>query len=571
MKPSTQRRFKELNRKLADQADKLHRSLVDCWLSEVAFRYGGSARRYPRLSSKEDLAEDLGHFAVEPTEVGSVGEIFLLSQAKALVSKYPYSVKGLDSFAEEAAWRKFIDAEASCQTINECLDTRVSDAELHHMRGFIAYVLRDFSLDEVYSGVAFGPGAAVGIQGQDTASYRKMLSRWSVSRGVVDYARAFAHAHPQVLEVLTDPQDYLQSENAFYRAFSERVDLVEHNKVLFVPKTTLTRRSIAVEPLLNNWIQTGADSVMRDRLARVGNDLRDQTRNQQMAWEGSFDEKDGFCTIDLSSASDSIALRVVEEVLPPEWFYHLNRWRSKNFSYRGVIHRYEKFCSMGNSFCFPLQTLIFLSACSAVSAGRLGIDYRVYGDDIIVRKPFFEPVVDLLGRLGFSVNSRKTFHKGFFRESCGGDYWQGVDVRPAELKTRLDSVQKIFTFHNALMRSDVCESYTSGMREILISSIPEDFRFVAPNRETVTDGAFRISVSDPRFLSSPHVRRNSEICGWDWKEIGTRPVNRSGWYNRSQREAEAALLYAALSGSSPDGYNYLRRRTKTRLLAMQGG
>lgn len=571
MKPNQRRRLNALNRQLATKADALHRDLVDCWLSEVAFRYGKSDLRYPDLASHEALAGDLGRFTFEPTEVGSVGEIFLLSQAKALVSKYPYPVRGLDSLAEQVAWDKFIAAEASCRVVNESLHTRVSEAELHHIRGFVAYVLRDFSLNEVFSGVAFGPGTAIGIQGQDTASYRKVLSRWSVSDSAVDYARAFAHQHPQIVEVLTDPDDYNASEEAFYRAFSERVDLVNHNNVLFVPKTTLTRRSIAVEPLLNNWIQTGADSAMRERLARVGNDLRNQQTNQRMAWEGSFDEEDGFCTIDLSSASDSIAYKVVEEVLPYEWFYHLNRWRSPNFKRDGVMYRYEKFCSMGNAFCFPLQTLLFLSVCSAVDAGRLGIDYRVYGDDIIVRKKYFEPVVDLLGRLGFTVNGRKTFHRGFFRESCGGDYWQGVDVRPAELKGRLDSLQAIFSFHNALLRSDVCRMYTQGLQQILFAAVPEDFRFVAPQWAVTSDGAFRRDYTSSDFLSSPHVRRKPEVWGWEWKELGTRPINRPGWYNRSQREAEAALLYAALSGSSPDGYNYLRRKTRTKLQLVAGG
>lgn len=571
MKPKLKHRLKELDRLFATRSGELHRALVECWLSEVAYRYGECERKYPDLGSSESLAQSLSCYTYEPAEAGSVGRAFFLAQAKALVSKYPYQLRGLNARAEEDAWRKFIGAEDNCRRTNESLSTLVSEAEMHRLRGFCAFVLREFSLNEVYSGVAFGPGAAMGIQGQDTASYRKVLSRWSVSRSSVDYARAFTHAHPQLLEVLVTPEEYAADEGCFYKAFADRVDLVDHNKVLFVPKTTLTRRSIAVEPLLNNWIQTGVDSAMRDRLAHVGNDLRDQFANQRMAWEGSFDEENGFCTIDLSSASDSISNRLVEAILPYEWFYHLNRWRSTSFSYRGVIHRYEKFCSMGNSFCFPLQTLIFLAACSAVNAGTVGVDFRVYGDDIIVRKKYFEPVTDLLGRMGFTVNRSKTFSRGFFRESCGGDYWQGVDVRPAELKAPLDSLQRIFSFHNALLRSDVCEMHTQGLRQILFDAVPEDFRFVAPLFAATTDGAFRRDVTDHAFLVSPHVKRDPHVHGWRWKQIETRPVHRPGWYNRSRREAEAALLYAGLSGSSSDGYNYLRRKTRTKLQLRAGG
>jgi hypothetical protein len=300
-----------------------------------------------------------------------------------------------------------------------------------------------------------------------------------------------------------------------------------------------------------------------------------------MACKGSFDEENGFCTIDLSSASDSISINLVRELLPPDWFYLLGRLRSRSFKYKGVTHSYEKFCSMGNGFCFPLQTLIFLAACSACNAGQIRDDFRVYGDDIIVRKTAFPAVVDLLGRCGFKTNEKKTFSKGLFRESCGGDYWQGVDVRPAELRS-LGSLPEIFTFHNLLRRSDTCSYYTGHLQELLWELVPEDLRYVGPigftatweaeakayrssdlskSRDTLY-GAFALETSDPRFLTSPHVRRNLNIQGWEWKEFFAVPVHEAQTYGRDARRASAAQLYAALSGSSPDGYNYLRRKTR---------
>lgn len=585
MNPRQWKRIREVSALLRSRAHGLHRELYEVLASEIAFRYGELLPPYPDSISKDVLLEWLPKFdIVDPTAVGSVGKYFLLSQAKALVAKYAYEVPGLDAWAEERAMEKFMATEQKCLDVNESIRRRSggpSSDELHRMRGFIAYVLRDCpSFDELSSFVAFGPGAALGTHGQDTSSYRKLLERkWSVSSASVDYARVLAHTHPQLLEVLVDPEEYNRDEGSFYRAFQSVVDIVDHNKVLFVPKTTLTRRSIAVEPLLNNWIQTAVDCVVRSRLKSVGNDLKDQTRNQQMAWEGSFDLEDGFCTIDLSSASDSISTELVREVLPHDWFYLLDRLRSKNFQYDGVTHRYNKFCSMGNGFCFPLQTLLFLSVCHASDAGRIGTDIRVYGDDIIVRKQHFPAVTDLLGRCGFTLNTKKTFASGVFRESCGGDYWQGVDVRPAELES-LGSLQEIFTFHNVLLRSDVCAMYTSSLREVLYDAVPEDCRYVAPSEYfsswvpggepdekrylyEVRSGAFSLSTTDHRFLTSPFVKRNLDVQGWEWKEISATPVNKPTGYGREDRAVNAALLYAALSGSSPDGYNYLRRKTRT--------
>lgn len=587
MNPKLWKRLREATLTIQRKGPIVHRELYHTLASEIAFRYHEKLPPYPSTLSRESLEAWLPLLDItDPTAVGSVGKYFLLSQAKALVAKYRYPVKGLDSWAEERAWEKFIASELSCKEVNEQFraSSRVlSEDEITRMSGFISFVLGDApTYEELRSELAFGPGAALGIHGQATSSFRKLLAeKWSVSSASVDFARVFAHEHPQILEVLTDPQDYLVSEAAFYNAFSHQVDIVDHNTVQFVPKTTLTRRSIAIEPLLNNWMQTSIDVAMRRRLKSFGNDLTDQTRNQQMAWEGSFDQEDGFCTIDLSSASDSISIELVRKLLPPDWFYLLDRLRSKNFKYKGVIHRYEKFCSMGNGFCFPLQTLLFLAACSASNAGQVRKDFRVYGDDIIVRKQVFPAVTDLLGRCGFKLNKKKTFSSGLFRESCGGDYWQGVDVRPAELRS-LESLPEIFTFHNLLRRSDVCNTYTQSIQDYLFNLVPEDLRYVAPlpfvstweagakayrsadlpkSRDTLY-GAFAFETSDHRFLGSPHVKRDQDIQGWSWKEMTARPVHENTDYGQDPRRASAAVLYAALSGSSPDGYNYLRRKTR---------
>jgi hypothetical protein len=86
---------------------------------------------------------------------------------------------------------------------------------------------------------------------------------------------------------------------------------------------------------------------------------------------------------------------------------------------------------MGSGHTFPLQTVLFYSIVKAV-VELMGSNAKVnvYGDDIIFPSQYSWYVVTALRNLGFSINDDKSFVDGPFRESCGGDYHTGVDVRP---------------------------------------------------------------------------------------------------------------------------------------------
>jgi hypothetical protein len=78
-------------------------------------------------------------------------------------------------------------------------------------------------------------------------------------------------------------------------------------------------------------------------------------------------------------------------------------------------------------------------------------NFGVFGDDIIVVKPAFRWVVRLLELLGFTVNSKKTFVEGPFRESCGQDWFNGQPCRPVYIK-RLSTAQDVYVAINTLNR-----------------------------------------------------------------------------------------------------------------------
>jgi hypothetical protein len=341
--------------------------------------------------------------------------------------------------------------------------------------------------------------------------------------------------------------------------FLGRIRYVQYNKIAFVPKTVKVDRPIAVEPLLNGFVQKGLDLEMRAKLAYVGIDLSDQSLNQRMAREGSLDDgENGFVTIDLSSASDSIATEVVRNVLPFDWYRLLANTRSEHYrDERGEIHAYHKFCSMGNGFCFPLETLLFAAVCAACGCGKPGIDFMVYGDDIIVRKRYAESVLFLLGELGFTANSGKTYLDGPFRESCGSDWFGGEDVRPFTLDFRLDSLQSYFKFLNLTQRNRRTTSFFAGVRDHLISNIPPVLRFCRLH-DGNPDTGYRVGQDE--FLASPFTKWSKDLQCWSWLELVATPV-KDDW--RQLRDANISHVYAALSGASSDSPFTVRRETKT--------
>lgn len=489
-------------------------------------------------------------------------------QVAALIKKYPFSrkeVSGLDPKANATA--KFISSEHKCKWVNRrfsCFHKRSPrEALIKDVRDFIAYVLGPCPSDnDVYMSSGFGPGASIGVTGNATNVSRKILAdSWSVTPGAFNYAFGAVLRHTQLQEMLLPKRGTVlcyDADEAFL-GYQQRTDVVIHNKITFVPKTTKVHRTIAVEPLLNGYLQKGVDLIMRERLKRIGIDLGDQSRNQRYAQYGSEDweREDCFCTIDLSSASDSVAREMVRTVLPDEWYLLLDRLRSRYGSLNGNVFPYEKFCSMGNGFCFPLETLIFAAICHATGAGKPRLDYMVYGDDIIVRRRHFDSVVSNLRFFGFTINRAKSFGSGPFRESCGEDYFAGVPVRPYSLDYRFDSLSAIFKFLNLTKRNAFCERFFAPIG-FNTFRLPPDLRLVRPC-DGPSDTA--VSVSLDSFMSSPFAYWSRDLQSWSWTELLSTSVSDTWW--RGRANASTAFVYAAYSGSSSDMPFAFRRKTRT--------
>ncbi len=204
---------------------------------------------------------------------------------------------------------------------------------------------------------------------------------------------------------------------------------VRGNVMFTVPKSTVIDRCACKEPDYNMYVQKAIGDTIRRKLKRAGIDLNDQTLNQRLAAEGS--REGNLATVDLSSASDSVTTQLVLRLVPDEWFYLMSDVRSPETMIDGEWHLNEMFSSMGNAFTFELESLLFWALTRAV-AFHSGIKGRisVYGDDIICPAALYERLVTTLSFFGFTVNAKKSFHEGPFRESCGKHYHHTQDVSP---------------------------------------------------------------------------------------------------------------------------------------------
>jgi hypothetical protein len=526
-------------------------------------------------------------------------EHFTASQFAALVRKYPWPTDQVNFDPEARAREIFWDCEKQClhtnirfQLARRGLVESFPYSALERARAWIYYVLGESpSLSSMYENAYFGPGASVGVHGDCTNFLRKLYGKWTVSPSACDYVVGLFGSHYHLEEVFTsrwererapDPGvdnaghhvDPVTFRAAVYRGLVA-FDHVDYNKVSFVLKDAEKFRTVGAEPLWNGFLQGGVDAEVRAKLRRVSLDLSDQRPNMWMAREGSMCSTDeGWCTVDLSSASDLIAEEVCRYLLPPDWYELLANLSVRYGMLDGTRFRYQKFCSMGNGFCFALQTLIFASLCHAVEAGQPGKDFRVYGDDIIVRRKAYDRLVELLTDCGMKINPRKSFSAGPFRESCGADWFNGQDVRPFTLDFALDSLSALFKFLNLTRRNERTAAFFMEVRSRIYDLIPVDFQFFRPFTGPADTG---IDTCQDEWLTCKHVRRSRRgvapptsfshvflssggltafnsrylnLGAWEWKELIARPVpdDVSGL---SESEAIAGQVFLLLSGSPP--------------------
>lgn len=447
------------------------------------------------------------------------------------------------------------------------------------------------NLSNVASKMHTGPGASTGLKpalAGDYSEYNKLCDG-PMSFSHPDVAGAYKAC------ILTTRLTAV-SEAVRYRMYGELDSYHANAHFLSVPKTNSKNRGICTQPSGNMALQLATHEILSDTLRHTyGCNLSTQQElNKELALCGSTGKKGWlhdsweFCTVDLSSASN-FPWSLVEYLFPELWVRWLDMIRSPTMTVDGVDHVKHMCSSMGNGFTFSLMTLLF-SAIVRVLYSLAGIPeydvhpvmgkrktWAVYGDDIIVDKRVFNALLKVLNAFGFTVNVDKTFSTGLFRESCGGDYYNGAPVRPVFLET-LDTQADIYSLLNRLTQWGVTHSVdlVRGLTT-LKSALGKDVLRV-PNWEDVSAGLHvPFTLCDHKPMGVPKVIK-------ELLNIGNVPYRTSECVNkkrslfREKKKASRRIYYSDTSSRNLLYYDYSQVEVKDytknvpgMLLCMLGG
>lgn len=368
------------------------------------------------------VEDEIANLVINPLNYNDPEQFALDYQATELLRKWEALQVSWDP--RKKAIEKFWAAEAQCSSSNAKLRRRLDeDGKLTQILARAEFALKallgDVNADLLNSIPAYG-GWGKGVTSSCKGSWRTEFHK--------------LEAQPQATRLL-QPLARAAMRDATGGIYDREIEEVVGSVVGFVPKDARAHRSIAVEPSVNQFLQRGIGLAIRRRLKRRWRlDLSSQTRNQDLAREGARDGS--FATIDLSAASDTVSLEIVERLLPPDWVALLRSTRCAFTQVDGKTHMLHKWSSMGNGYTFELETAIFAALVRAVLPSDVWYagDWAVYGDDIIVPTQFASDLCEVLAYCGFSLNERKTFVSGPFRESCGADFFMERPVRPFYLK-----------------------------------------------------------------------------------------------------------------------------------------
>lgn len=338
----------------------------------------------------------------------------------------------------DACIEKYMSCEARCRDTNERMfNSHFRGTKHHHtimlLREEIQNVLGVFHADYLTEG-SFGPGATTRL-----------------GRPFIDGAFKF-EGSPHITSRLLPFAQCLYS-NVVWKSFT----VVEDAKFTTVPKNAKIDRPIEIQPDINIFFQKSLGNVIRNRMKgrpigylNMTIDLNDQSINRELARLGS--QYGELATLDLSSASDMIATGFLFQVLPDDWFHALDICRVPRVQIEGKTLTLEKFSAMGNGYTWELQSMLFYCMVRAVSRS-LGCSEHVaatFGDDIICLSEIADSLVEFLDYCGFSVNTKKSFIRGPFRESCGKHYYEGLDVSPVYLRAPINTDFDLIKFYNRL-------------------------------------------------------------------------------------------------------------------------
>lgn len=387
----------------------------------------------------------------------------------------------------------------------------------------IGSILGEFSPDVWFEFCEHGPNASVGVRRD----------------------QAFLDAKTKTLTGSLHCHDLFKDYLAWNTTLSEYLgriypnglplEVVEWNRLSFVPKKFDKLRTMMVEPVLNQFFQQGLGRYIAQCLARRGNvDLSTQPRCHNLLCNVVTKHNLPIATVDWSQASDRIWLGLVKRLLPPDWYFALETVRSRSCQYVApdgavFVRDLTMAGSMGCGFTFPLQTLLFLCLLRALARESDHEEFvSVFGDDCIIDSDLMDEVSWLADALDWKLNIDKSFWTGSFRESCGVDSYHGVDVRPFFIErpdgdSRREIAAWAYGCYNRVARA-VSPHFYPFHAGVWLRNILYELRmpvFYVPDRYGENCGV-RIKDFQQPISGAPIRVYGSDACGWRFRYLSMR-------------------------------------------------
>lgn len=319
---------------------------------------------------------------------------------------------------------------------------------LQRARGIIKDILGKYDEEEHLSQCRFGKRSSVGSPYRKSYLDLKLKAPFEASSGQIRWFKNYLKSDILLADVIR------QASPKGITSYKVCTHLTSTN----VPKSYKSFRGITPNTTIGTFYTYGIGKVITSRLQMVGLNINTlQEKHGRYAKE--FSRTRSHATADLSSASDSITLQLLMFLIPRKWLNILKMGQIRNVKLGdGLIYSTPTFCGMGIGFTFPLETLVFYGLLQSIKelASSKGF-VSVYGDDLIYPSIMHKYVRDIFPKIGLCLNEDKTYVKQNFRESCGSDFYRGVDVRPVSpnghsSNHKLPYTAFIYQIMNSLLR-----------------------------------------------------------------------------------------------------------------------
>lgn len=495
-------------------------------------------------------------------------QLALSIQRKEFLKKYCSASYNSDEL-ESIAFKKFLETNDRMREVNaellvslpapdRLIQSSTSFMDKVHLRAraIVHGVLGRMDEEEWYLACRHSSGSSIGVPFSDTSVERKFTFPISTTSEVIPLLKEYFLFDHQMLNSVRE----LNKDNIL----AEKLLIVKGSRATTVEKTDESRRMICVEPTANMFFQQGLMHMIYDRMAHFGLDVRSlPIEHVNRAYLSSITSSEA--TIDWSSASDSVSMGLVRWILPSDWLQVVNMTRSPSTKINGIWVDLEMFATMGNALTFALETLVFWSYGHAFRitlkpGNSLFPEWEdlksisVFGDDCIVPTDLALGYMNLMSKLGFRPNMDKTcLDRNGFRESCGGDFFHGRDIRPYHLRSPRSKSKSslepwLYVQMNSLLKRYI--SYFGELKYIYYHEIWDYFETLFTEHNLLVkvvpqwfpdDSGFKISDDLERFRACYRGFRFSTIT---CDQHGTKRFNYLRFQYKKELKICSAIRYS---------------------------